>query len=46
MSCTFRIDLCSAEQGDEVTHLEPEEKAEVDELIEEGKAEESDNRRA
>ena len=44
VGCTFHIDQHSDEQEDEVKHLDADEKEEVDELIEEGKAEESDNR--
>lgn len=44
VGCTFHIDNYSDEQEDEVKHLEKEEMKEVNELIEEGKEEESDNR--
>lgn len=44
MGCTFHIDVNSNEQEEDVEHLEAGEMQEVNELIEEGKAEESDNR--
>jgi len=44
MGCTFHIDRHSDEQEERVEHLEKGEMQEVNELIEEGKAEESDNR--
>ncbi len=42
--CTFRIDHTNTEQEEEVKHLESDEMEEVEERIEEGKEEESDNR--
>ncbi|MBD1425586.1 endonuclease/exonuclease/phosphatase family protein [Sphingobacterium arenae] len=44
MGCTFHIDVNSNQQEEDVEHLEAGEMQEVNELIEEGKAEESDNR--
>lgn len=45
VGCTFHIDRKNAdEQEEEVKHLEEGEMAEVNELIEEGKEEDSDNR--
>jgi len=44
IGCTFHIDLESDEQEEEVKHLENGEMQEVDELIADGKAEESENR--
>ncbi len=44
IGCTFHIDKHSDEQEDQVTHLEKGEMQEVNELIQEGKEEESDNR--
>lgn len=44
IGCTFHIDRHSDEQEEEVKHLEKGEMQEVNEIIEEGKAEESDNR--
>jgi endonuclease/exonuclease/phosphatase (EEP) superfamily protein YafD len=44
IGCTFHIDRHSDEQDDLVKHLEAGEMQEVNELIEEGKEEESDNR--
>lgn len=44
IGCTFHIDVESDEQEEEVKHLETGEMQEVNELIEEGKAEKSDNR--
>lgn len=44
IGCTFHIDVESDDQEEEVKHLENGEMQEVDELIEEGKAEKSDNR--
>lgn len=44
MGCTFYIDKRNEQQEEEVTELAAEEKEEVNELIEEGKVEESDNR--
>lgn len=46
VGCTFHIDPCSDEQQDQVKHLEKGEMQEVNELIKEGKEEESDNREA
>lgn len=44
LGCSFHIDHHTKEQEGEIKDLEPGEKQEVDELIEEGKEEESDNR--
>ena len=44
IGCTFHIDKHSDKQEDEVEHLEQGEMQEVNELIEDGKEEESDNR--
>lgn len=44
MGCTFYIDKYSEEQEDLVKHIEKDEMQEVNELIKEGKEEESDNR--
>lgn len=44
LGCTFHIDQHSDEQEDEVDKLEEDEIQEVNEIIEEGKAEESENR--
>ncbi|WP_225551946.1 endonuclease/exonuclease/phosphatase family protein [Sphingobacterium bovistauri] len=44
MCCTFYIDKRNEEQEKDVKTLDAEEKEEVEELIEEGKDEESDNR--
>jgi len=44
VGCTFHIDHRSDEQDEEVKHLGKEEVREVNELIEKGKREESDNR--
>ncbi|RZF61517.1 endonuclease/exonuclease/phosphatase family protein [Sphingobacterium corticibacterium] len=44
IGCTFHIDLESDDQEEEVKHLENGEMQEVDELIADGKAEESENR--
>ncbi len=44
VGCTFHINLHSDEQQEEVKQLEAEEEHDVEELIEEGKQEESDNR--
>ncbi len=44
VGCSFHIDKQSPDQEEEVVHLENGEMQEVNELIEEGKAEESDNR--
>ncbi len=44
MGCTFHIDKHAEHQGEDVEHLEAGGKEEVNELIKEGKAEESDNR--
>jgi endonuclease/exonuclease/phosphatase (EEP) superfamily protein YafD len=44
IGCTFHIDRHSDEQEENVRHLEPGEMQEVNELIKEGKQEESDNR--
>lgn len=44
IGCTFHIDKHSNQQEDLVKHLEEEEAQEVNELIKEGKKEESDNR--
>lgn len=44
VKCTFHIDLQSMKQDDEVKELDAGEMGEVDELIEKGKEEESDNR--
>ncbi len=44
IGCTFHIDRHSDEQEDKVENLEKGERKEVNELIEEGKNEESDNR--
>lgn len=44
MCCTFYIDKNNDEQEDDVKTLDIEEKEEVEELIEEGKEEESENR--
>ncbi len=44
MGCTFHIDRGNPEQQEEVKHLESGEMAEVDDLIEEGRQEESENR--
>lgn len=44
IGCTFHIDKRNDQQEEEVKHLEGEEMAEVNELIEEGKQEASDNR--
>ncbi|MCY4779158.1 endonuclease/exonuclease/phosphatase family protein [Sphingobacterium sp. UT-1RO-CII-1] len=44
VSCTFHIDYQSNHQEEFVEDLDEEQKKEVDELIEEGKEEESDNR--
>lgn len=46
IGCTVHIDVSSAAQEKEVKHLEPGEMHEVNELIAEGKEEESDNRKA
>lgn len=44
IGCTFHIEPRSKEQEEDVKHLENGEMQEVNELIEEGKVEESDNR--
>lgn len=44
IGCTFHIDVESDEQEEEVKHLENGEMQEVDKLIADGKAEESENR--
>ncbi|WP_293942946.1 MULTISPECIES: endonuclease/exonuclease/phosphatase family protein [unclassified Sphingobacterium] len=44
MGCTFFIDRYSDEQAEDIEQLEQGEMAEVDELIHEGRQEESDNR--
>lgn len=44
MGCTFHIDKHSDEQENRIEHLEKGEMQEVNELIQEGKEEESDNR--
>ncbi|MBD1422545.1 endonuclease/exonuclease/phosphatase family protein [Sphingobacterium chuzhouense] len=44
IGCTFHIDVESNDQEEEVKHLENGEMQEVDELIADGKAEESENR--
>jgi endonuclease/exonuclease/phosphatase (EEP) superfamily protein YafD len=44
IGCTFHVDVESEEQEEDVKHLEAGEMQDVKELIEEGKAEESDNR--
>jgi len=44
MGCTFFIDRYSDEQAEDIEHLEQGEMAEVNELIVEGRKEESDNR--
>ena len=44
ISCTFYIDKHNDEQEGDIKHLDENEKQEVEELIEEGKEEESDNR--
>lgn len=44
LGCSFHIDHHTNEQKDEIQDLASDEKQEVEELIEEGKAEESDNR--
>lgn len=44
IGCTFHIDQGNPEQKEEVKHLEAGELAEVNELIEEGRQEESENR--
>lgn len=44
IGCTFHIDRNSNKQKEEVEHLEKGEMQEVNEFIEEGKAEESENR--
>ncbi len=44
IGCTFHIDQGNPEQKEEVKHLEAGEMAEVQELIEEGRQEESENR--
>lgn len=44
MGCTFFIDRYSEEQAEDIEHLENGDMSEVNEMIAEGKAEESDNR--
>ncbi|WET70791.1 endonuclease/exonuclease/phosphatase family protein [Sphingobacterium sp.] len=44
MGCTFFIDRYSEEQAEDIEHLEAGDMAEVDEIIADGKVEESDNR--
>lgn len=44
MGCTFFIDRYSDEQAEDIEHLEPGDMAEVNEMIAEGREEESDNR--
>ncbi len=44
MGCTFFIDRYSEEQAEDIEHLEKGDMSEVNEMIAEGKAEESDNR--
>lgn len=44
MCCTFYIDKDNHEQEQDVKHLDTEEKEEVEELIEGGKEEQSENR--
>ncbi|WP_187444074.1 hypothetical protein [Sphingobacterium phlebotomi] len=44
IGCTFHINVNSYEQEEDVEHLEAGEMQEVNDLIKEGKAEESDNR--
>lgn len=44
IGCTFYIDRSNPEQKEEVKHLEAGEMAEVNDLIEEGRKEESENR--
>jgi endonuclease/exonuclease/phosphatase (EEP) superfamily protein YafD len=44
MGCTFHIDKQSEIQEEEIIHLEEDEMEEVNELVAEGKEEESDNR--
>jgi hypothetical protein len=44
IGCTFHIDIKSDQQEEEVKHLEKGEMKEVDEMIADGKEEESDNR--
>lgn len=44
MGCTFFIDRYSEEQAEDIEHLEKGDITEVNEMIAEGKAEESDNR--
>ena len=46
IGCTFHIDKYDQAQEEEVAHLEKGEMKEVNELIKEGKAQESDNREA
>src|SRR5690606_11881540 len=46
MGCTFHVGTYSREQEKEITQLEPGEMREVNELIREGKEEDSDNREA
>lgn len=46
IGCTFHVDRQSGEQEDQVEHLEKGEMQEVNEMIEDGKTEESENRDA
>jgi hypothetical protein len=44
MGCTFFIDRYSEEQAEDIEHLKAGDMADVNEMIADGKEEESDNR--
>ncbi|MFC3197152.1 endonuclease/exonuclease/phosphatase family protein [Parapedobacter deserti] len=46
VGCTFHVGALSSKQGEELKHLEPDEMQEVNELIQEGKEEQDNNRDA